>query len=437
MPNEKASNVDKIDQIEADSIFGSFLESFGIKKSHGVSETSQTLNKKPSKEVSGFDEMEIKPSTKVCKDVFLFIACREDSYDARSLYRKTWLNPNKWLPIKGKTNPLAEELPSIAYRFFLIENESEKISPLKINKNNVDSGSDGDKYDKIERKVVLKSQDDINDEIMIPTNGHKKYGKMSTTMVRSWSMAWTLKHTEFRFFMFLDLGKSFDIPFTPPSTWSQSLSSLTDTMFKGQNLKKKIDLNKNMNEIQKHSGGGGGGYSMVCIERIADELRYRPNERFYWGSQTCDKIDETSEPEDKSVHEKFQLFSQDVVELLTLAESKLTLTKGVSMSADALLESLKLTLLDDRLRIQDISNSENLLLHAKTAVFSAKNEYLKAQHHAGHINTSTFKEQQVQLQDWSKEQDKGMDKAPPNTKKKKAGGPEPSCRMMTMMTVSG
>lgn len=87
-----------------------------------------------------------------------------------------------------------------------------------------------------------------------------------------------------------------------------------------------------------------------------------------------------------------------------------------------------------------------MLLHAKSAVFSAKSEYLKAQHNAGYINTTVFKVLQSELQDWSKGMagagagdggggDKGDGGRPPPKKKKQNVGPEPSCRMMTMMTV--
>jgi len=43
---------------------------------------------------------EYTPATAACGGVHLFVAVREDSAAARALYRRTWLNPVNWAPIK-------------------------------------------------------------------------------------------------------------------------------------------------------------------------------------------------------------------------------------------------------------------------------------------------------------------------------------------------
>jgi hypothetical protein len=266
-------------------------------------------------------------------------------------------------------------LPSIAYRFFIVENESEMDEFISTTSSSAET--DGNKIDSIEYKLNGNQKKKKDDIVLIPTKGKKMYGLMSPTMVRSWIMSWVLKHSEFRFLLVLDFGTSSPIVSVPIPLSEMTSSSKEENLFSksnsGRMKKKDFEMLKNpTGSSSKMMRNEGNGYAMVCVERIADELRYRPNERFYWGTQTCGSSssdlegDSAIQQMDYSLqpligfpkHPKFQLFSQDVVELLTLAESKLMSSDQVAssdsgiMSSDALLAALKLTLLDDRLRIQ-------------------------------------------------------------------------------------
>jgi len=89
---------------------------------------------------------------------------------------------------------------------------------------------------------------------------------------------------------------------------------------------------------------------MVCLERIADELHFRPPERFLWATHDCQGGDlgRKSSPSSAGggIHggqapavvvwperPVFQLFSQDVVELVVYAEGQLRHEDTTTMSS--------------------------------------------------------------------------------------------------------
>jgi len=81
---------------------------------------------------------------------------------------------------------------------------------------------------------------------------------------------------------------------------------------------------------------------MVCLERIADELHFRPPERFLWATHDCqggslgDPVGDDGRAGAALWPQRpvFQLFSQDVVEMVLYAEGQLQHGATPSSSAE-------------------------------------------------------------------------------------------------------
>jgi len=438
----------------------------------------------------------VAPSKVPCTGVYLLIAVREDSAGARALYRRTWLDPAKWDTTKPRARQLEEDLPTLAYRFVLVPGESEPEggggsggsggsgmsggvlgslgSSLGVGTRG-SGGGGGSRKDTVTVPQAVAtaarqraaaggaSSSSPSSSSSSPSSSSPSSSSvvpMPPGAVRAWIMSWALKHGEFRFLLLLDLGYSGP---PPPSLLPSAAASAAGGNGEGSGT------------------GSGNGYAMVCVERLADELRFRPGERFLWATHDCSGGDLGALPSPsssdgggaggaggdddrlaypagyltgggKAVSEGgaaewparpvFQLFSQDVVELLAHAEAELAKGSsgggdggngsGDALSADALLRALSLTVLDDRLRIADAANPRSIAAGAKEAMVAARLEAVGRRRDAGQLNLTEYRAAAQAVVDWAGP--KKAAKAAKGGKPKRDSGPEPVCKAMTMFT---
>ena len=268
------------------------------------------------------------PSEEPCRGVFLFIGVREDSARARALYRRTWLRASKWTSGTGskKSRGGSEDLPSMDYRFFLVAGESEldmdSSSSSTVSRAATTSAPASPSSSlrspwssRASRNGAVEAPElALRDCVIMPNSAARPRRRESSgsgdfgvvgddggtvrrgappvasreQVLRAWQLRWVTAHVgEFRYALLIDLGFSAPLPRSAAAVAvSVQIPLAKATGSEAEETKAyKAAVKAAVNVAAEEETGGG--YSLVCVERIADELRYRPVERFAWTKYDC------------------------------------------------------------------------------------------------------------------------------------------------------